>query len=175
MLYKVYEIYRIINAKIRLRKVSHLGKGVRFNGAIRIINKGGKLIIHDKVFISSDFGVTRFRVNKGATLEIGEYTGLTYGCIIEANSTIKIGRNALIGFESVIIDSDYHGIEDRNDIPAPQPITIEDNVWVGARCMILKGVTIGEGSVIGAGSLVTKSIPPRSLAVGSPARVIKTF
>jgi maltose O-acetyltransferase len=73
------------------------------------------------------------------------------------------------------MDDDYHGIEDRHSPPPPKSIILEDNVWLGARVTILKGVTIGHDSVIGAGSVVTKSIPPRSVAVGVPASVIKTF
>jgi len=75
------------------------------------------------------------------------------------------------------MDNDFHRLEPerRNERPDSAPIILEDNVWLGARVIVLKGVTIGEGSVIGAGSVVTKDIPPRSLAVGMPAKVIKTL
>jgi acetyltransferase-like isoleucine patch superfamily enzyme len=56
-----------------------------------------------------------------------------------------------------------------------KPIILEDDVWLGARVIVLKGVTIGQGAVIGAGSVVTRDIPPHSVAVGQPARVVKTF
>jgi acetyltransferase-like isoleucine patch superfamily enzyme len=172
---KLFDLYRIINAKVRLRHVTKLGKRIRLTGHIKIINNGGNFIIRDRAHFDSDFGTTCIKINKGATLDIGEGTGITYRCLIEANSTIKIGRNVLIGFDSVIIDTDYHGIESRHDQVEPAPIIIEDDVWVGARCIILKGVTIGQGAVIGAGSIVTKDIPPHTLAMGTPAHVVKTI
>jgi maltose O-acetyltransferase len=74
-----------------------------------------------------------------------------------------------------MMDNDFHRIEPerRNERAESAPIILENNVWLGARVIVLKGVTIGEGSVIGAGSVVTKNIPSRSLAVGQPAKIIK--
>lgn len=81
---------------------------------------------------------------------------------------------------NVIIYTQNHRT-DRTDIPMREqgmceikPVTIEDDVWLGARVCILPGVTIGKGSIIGACAVVSKSIPPYSLAVGNPAKVVKT-
>ncbi len=85
----------------------------------------------------------------------------------------------LIGSGCLITDTDSHPLhwEDRliNDDSKTKskPIVIEDNVFIGARSIVLKGVTIGFGSVIGAGSVVTQSIPPNVVACGNPARIIK--
>lgn len=89
---------------------------------------------------------------------------------------IKIGDNVMIGPKTIIWGRD-HGMElgtPMNKQPhKKEPIIIEDDVWIGAGAIILKGVKIGTGAVIGAGSLVTKNIPPYAIALGSPAKVVK--
>jgi maltose O-acetyltransferase len=76
-----------------------------------------------------------------------------------------------------ITDNNFHRLEPehRDEIPESAPVIIEENVWLGGRVIVLPGVTIGAGSAVGAGSVVTHNIPPRSLAVGVPARVIKNL
>ena len=108
---------------------------------------------------------------------IGNNSGIGYGC--EINVGVTIGENVMMG-PNVLIYTQNHRT-DRTDIPMReqgmseiQPVIIEDNVWIGARVIILPGVTIGTGSVIGAGAVVPKSIPPYSVAVGNPARVVKS-
>lgn len=86
----------------------------------------------------------------------------------------------MIGSGCLITTTDSHPIhwEARRlntEPPASAPVIIEDDVFIGARSIVLKGVTIGQGAVIGAGSVVTKSIPPRVIAAGNPAKVIKTI
>lgn len=76
-------------------------------------------------------------------------------------------RTDLLGWRMIEIDDNHK--KEEND----QPITIEDDVWIGARAIILKGVRIGKGSVVGAGSVVTKDVPRYSIVAGSPAKVIK--
>jgi maltose O-acetyltransferase len=75
------------------------------------------------------------------------------------------------------MDNDFHRLEPerRDERPLSAPIILEENVWLGARVIVLRGVTIGAGSAIGAGSVVTRDIPPRSLAVGAPAKVIRSL
>jgi maltose O-acetyltransferase len=91
---------------------------------------------------------------------------------------VSIGANVMMGPE-VLIFTNNHCFE-RTDVPMIDqglsevlPVKIEDDVWIGARVIILPGVTIGSGSIIGAGSIVTKSVPPFSIAAGNPAKVIK--
>lgn len=99
-----------------------------------------------------------------------------------AISTIRIGSKVLFGPEVTIMGGDHRfDVVGRYiyDVTEKVPdndrdVVIEDDVWIGARVVILKGVTIGRGSVIGAGSVVTKSIPPYSVAVGNPAKVIRS-
>jgi acetyltransferase-like isoleucine patch superfamily enzyme len=102
---------------------------------------------------------------------IGRFCSIGYRTIIGPN---EHPINSLIT-HPVIYDKNYKFIDNKNIITFEEnkPPIIEDNVWIGANCIIMKGITIGEGSVIGAGSIVTKDIPPYSIAVGVPAKVIK--
>lgn len=116
---------------------------------------------------------------KDAVLEIGNDFGMTGGAIC-ATEKIMIGNHVNIGANSSIIDSDFHPLEAKTRRLTPQdahtaPISIEDDVFIGMNCLILKGVKIGHSSVIGAGSIVTKDIPPLVVACGNPARIIKNI
>lgn len=89
--------------------------------------------------------------------------------------SISLGNNISIAYNVLIQDSDYHTMYDEmgNSKPHTSPITIEDDVWIGANAIILKGVTLGKGCVVTAGGMVTKSAPAYSLIGGNPARIIK--
>lgn len=86
---------------------------------------------------------------------------------------ITIGENTMFSYGNILITS-KHGIDDRGKI-FTAPIKIGKNVWITTRCIVLGGVTIGDNSIIGAGSVVTKDIPPDCLAAGNPAKVVKYF
>ena len=103
-------------------------------------------------------------------LELGEYVGLgdTY---IVAYAPIRVGNNVSMSFKNTIITSS-HDVNDFNTVIG-KPITIGDNVWITTNCTILGGVTIGDNTIIGAGSVVTKDIPANVFAAGNPCRVIK--
>jgi len=114
---------------------------------------------------------------ENSCLEIGENFAMTGGAICVVQS-VRIGNNVNIGANSSIVDTDFHPItpSDRRKNPSAGkslPVVIEDDVFIGMNCIILKGVSIGQGSVIGAGSVVTKSIPPFVIAAGNPAVVVK--
>lgn len=96
------------------------------------------------------------------------------------HESARIGTNVKIGGCVLITDTDAHPMDyvarrSSNDGTKSAPVVIEDDVWVGAHCIILKGVTIGARSIIGAGSVVTKSIPADCVAAGNPCRVIKNL
>jgi maltose O-acetyltransferase len=114
-------------------------------------------------------------VADGGRLEIGARTFVNYGCSIAATQLVRIGQDCKIGKHSILIDNNFHCVEPerRNERPPSAPVILENNVWLGARVIVLPGVTIGADSVVGAGSVVTRSLPPRSLAVGLPARVVR--
>ena len=120
-------------------------------------------------------------------ITIGNGTGMSSACLW-ANSSITIGNHVKIGGDCILLDSDSHSldyhmrrVEERIATPKymsavkTAPIVIEDDVLIGTRCIILKGVTIGARSVIGSGSVVTKSIPPDCIAAGNPCKVVKSI
>jgi acetyltransferase-like isoleucine patch superfamily enzyme len=72
-----------------------------------------------------------------------------------------------------VMDNDQHDVVRHWELPPSDPVIIEDYVWIGSKVVILPGVRIGTGAVIGAGSIVTKDIPPRCVAAGNPARVLR--
>ncbi len=111
--------------------------------------------------------------NPETTIKIGNGTYLNNNCsIIAEGANIDIGRDCLIGQEVNIFSSDFHGLRDRSK-SSKAPVAIGDNVFIGARSMILKGVSIGNNSTIAAGAVVTKDVPPDTVAAGNPAKVIK--
>lgn len=164
----------LANARWRLRKCS-IGSLVQVLGNPRVLNWGGEIVLGEKVIIDSVTARAELVCNPGARLEIGDRTYINYGTSISAHQLVKIGKYCRIGTYCNIADNDFHGIEDRNTLPPSAPVILEDNVWLGAKVIVLRGVTIGHDAVIGAGSVVTRDIPPRSVAVGMPAKVIKTF
>jgi maltose O-acetyltransferase len=133
--------------------------------------------VRDRVQLVSNVARIELGAGPDGFLEIGERTLVNYGCSIAAMKRVTIGERCLIGPHCMIIDSAFHDVdpERRLDPPVGDPITIGENVWLGARVIVLPGVTIGNDSVVGIGSIVTSDIPARSLAVGVPARVIRSL
>lgn len=122
-----------------------------------------------------------FFVDRKCSIIIGNNVGISQSALI-AHDNIYIGNNVKIGGGSCIYTTDFHSLDPKvrasnNDTKAriTAPVVIEDNVFIGARCIILKNVTIGENSIIGAGSVVTKSIPKNQIWAGNPARFIRNI
>ena len=91
-----------------------------------------------------------------------------------AAESIVIGDACMIAHGVYISDADWHGIYDRaQPVGNTKPVTLEDNVWIGDSAIICKGVTIGKNSIIGAGAVVTKDVPPNSIFAGNPAKLVK--
>jgi acetyltransferase-like isoleucine patch superfamily enzyme len=117
-------------------------------------------------------------VNNGVgSVNIGDRTIIGLGNTIIG--PVTIGNDVMFA-QNVVVSAMNHGYEDVNIPPSKQKdiiklISIEDEVWIGANCVITIGVTIGKHSIIGAGSVVTKDVPPYSIAVGNPAKVIKKY
>jgi len=104
-----------------------------------------------------------------AQIRIGNNCGFS-GAVIGAFINVWIGNNVRVGANTLITDSDWHLDDSRTK--EPLPIHICDNVWLGVNVVVLKGVRIGENSIIGANSLVTKDIPANVIAAGSPCKEI---
>lgn len=112
---------------------------------------------------------------KGAHIKIGDGSGLS-GVSIGCASSIELGKDVMVGANSVITDFDWHSMDPyhRNDGHiASRPVHIGDRVWIGANCLILKGVTIGENTVVGAGSVVSSSLPANMICAGNPCKPLK--
>ena len=107
---------------------------------------------------------------KGSTIKIGNNCGFS-GVRIWADKSVIVGNHVRCGANVLITDSDAHTDDPRAG--AVSPVVIEDNVWIGMNVMVLKGVHIGENTLIGAGSIVTSDIPANVVAAGIPCRVIK--
>ena len=102
-------------------------------------------------------------------MRIGDHTFINRRTEIMCRERVSIGQHCAISWDVTIMDTDYHHI---NGISLARPVVIEDHVWV-AKSTILKGVTIGQGSIVAAGSLVNRDVPPFSLVGGVPAKILK--
>lgn len=118
-----------------------------------------------------------FFCDYGRNITLGNNVYLNFNCVILDVAPVKIGNNVMMG-PNVQIYSASHpvdAIERSRGLELGQPVTVEDHVWLGGASILCPGVTVGAGSVIGAGAVVTRDIPPGVLAAGNPARVIKTL
>ncbi|MAY73568.1 MAG: maltose acetyltransferase [Phycisphaerae bacterium] len=116
-----------------------------------------------------------FQCDYGTNIELGEHVFFNFNCVVLDVCRVRIGAHTLIG-PGVQILTPLHPLdaERRRVEEYGRPITIGEDVWVGGGAIILPGVTIGPRSVVGAGSVVTRDIPPDVLAVGNPCRVLRT-
>lgn len=154
------------------------GSGISFNGRIYLDRfKYSTIKIGDNCTFNSHNlfnprGIKKCILHTAtdfAKIEIGNNCGFS-GVSIVCWKSIKIGNNVMVGADTCIGDTDDH--PERLGT-SPEPIEIKDNVFIGMHCLILKGVTIGENSIIGAGSVVTKDIPANCVAAGVPCKVIR--
>lgn len=138
-------------------------------------NAHGVLRIYEEGALSIEGYVRIARSSKvyvAGQLTIGDRTYINAGTMVFARTSVAIGSGCAISWGCEIIDDDFHGIEAAES--TSKPIIIGDNVWIGSHSSVLKGVTIGDGAIIGSRAVVTRDIPPRTLAVGCPAKVVKT-
>lgn len=160
-------------------EVVGLPRILKLPGSKIIINKGVKLVSDWRYNPAGIHGpVTLATFSEDAVIVIGEKASLS-GSILCAVSRIEIGRWAMLGVNTKIYDTDFHCCESlkrrsqKSVKEAPfSAVTVGDDVWIGADCLILKGVEIGSGSVIAARAVVTKSCPSCVIVAGMPARII---
>ena len=176
--------------------------GIHFGKHLRVFNRiyvrkgeGSTITIGDNLIFTSAGGHNPIsgdirgyiRTDKNSILEIGNNCGMS-STLMHVKEKVKIGNNVKIGACCLILDSDFHSLDYRirngsicdenganidSQMAKTKPVVIEDDVLIGARTIILKGVTIGARSVIGAGSVVTRNIPSDCIAAGNPCRVLK--
>jgi len=139
-----------------------------------VIHGGGRFVIGKNVSLRA---TPRLPIElycaPGATVTLSDDCFLNQGVHIACLREVAIGRQSLIADEALIMDTDFHSVGDEPIQTAP--VIVERGAWVGARAIVLKGVTIGEGAIVGAGAVVARSIPSRAVAVGNPARVVRSI
>ena len=163
-----------LNARWHFRRATKLGRRVRLAGRPRVWAKG-TMIIGDRVRIDSIIARVELTADVGGTLEICDRAFVNAGCSIAATKLVRIGADALLGPHCMLIDNAYHHVDPDRRLERPESaaIILEPNVWLGARSIVLPGVTIGEGACVAAGSVVTKDVAPRTLVGGAPAKFIR--
>lgn len=163
------------------RQFGQLGEGARVwypNLAIAkkdmFIGQGSQILQNSRIQTFPQEGLPHPKIR------IGEHCYLGYHLSILAGADVMIGNRVLMASD-ILITTEAHGMDPESEIPymdqplSVAPVSIGDGCWLGEKVMVMPGVTIGEKSIIGAGSIVTKDIPAFSIAVGNPARVIKKY
>ena len=165
----------VARARWYLRSAT-LGERVRVWGRLVVANRG-QLVIANRVKLSGTIVPIQLATGPRGKLEIGERVSINYGCSIGATELVHIGARSRLGPYVMVVDNSFHHLEPelRHVRPPSAPVILEDDVWLGARVIVLPGVRMGAGSVAAAGSVVTRDVPPRTLVAGSPARVVRTF
>lgn len=135
------------------------------------IQRDGLLRLGTGVWLRTEHGTNQLTVFPGARVEIGD-EALINGAMLHAKCLIRIGAQARLGFGVRIFDADLHDL-DRETPERVAPVRIGERVWLGADVIVLRGVTIGDDTVVGAGSVVTRDLPARVLAAGVPASVLR--
>lgn len=157
----------VVRGILKKPKFNKSGKLLRVEKGVRVMKNNGTVTLGDRVLLHRYVKLSAY----GGKIEIGDNSYIGDRTEIHAGELVKIGNNVNIAWDCNILDRDYHAFESESEVV--KPVTICDNVWIGVRSIVLKGVTIGEGAVVAAGSVVTRDVPARCLVAGNPAKVIK--
>ena len=153
------------------------GTGLSVQNSIPWVEGHLKIRIGNNVVLDANV-LTSGRVEESPTLTIGDGTYVGHKVAINVGKSVTIGNKCLIAPGCLITDNDAHPINPNRRLnnetvtaDAIKQIVIEDNVWIGTRAIILKGVTIGTGAIVGAQAVVTRNVPPNSIVMGNPSKV----
>jgi acetyltransferase-like isoleucine patch superfamily enzyme len=163
-----------LNARWHLRTADSIGNRVTLRGR-PVVSNEGRLTIGNRVRLVSTVATTEIVTLPDGHLEIGNNVFINYGASLVASKHVLIGDGCLIGTHVMVMDCDFHRIEDKEWDTSGEPIILGQKVWLGNRSIVLKGVTIGHDAVVAAGAVVTRDVAPRTLVAGVPARVIREF
>ncbi len=180
MIRKLLKSLRLFALKLQLRQHGVSVKGKIRGNNVHLVNRG-RIELGNNVGLTSfpDGDMSRTSLSTHtpeAVIRIGERSKLN-GTTIHARESVTIKSWCLFGPGTVIIDNDSHPpVRDRDarrEDPASAPVVIGDNVWIGMRSLITKGVTIGDNAIVAAHSVVTRDVPANTLVGGNPARIIR--
>jgi maltose O-acetyltransferase len=166
-------VFALVRARIGLRRCREVPWSVRLRGRVRVAGYGG-IVLGERVRIDGRTVPVELAAWDGS-ITIGDGTFINYGTSISSHSGVTIGKDCLIGNYVLIMDSDYHDLYDRRLPGQTSPIVIGDGAWIGARSIVLKGVRIGEGAVVAAGSTVVQDVPPRTVVGNPTAQVLRVL
>lgn len=143
------------------------------HGPIKVQKNFGDISIgnHSILWDNNRFSAIGISEEKPAKIKIGKWTAIGERTEIHARQSVTIGNECRISWDVVILDRDYHGWGNNPEVV--KPVVIEDHAWLGCKSTILKGVTVGHHSIVGAGAVVFQDVPPYSIVSGNPAKVIK--
>ncbi len=172
---KIKYLFSVLRGECKGRKLGVSGgfkKRFSIYGKLRVIRENGKAELGQYVKLYPDVKISLCgEKDKPATLKIGNNVAIGDRTEIHVGDRVEIGDNSLISWDCCIMDRDYHKFD--GDVEIKRPVKIGKRVWIGCNCLIMKGVTIGDGAVIAAGSVVTKDVPAGALYGGNPARMIR--
>lgn len=167
----ISEAIKLMRGCIRGLSFDKRGKFLRIEKGVRLLKRNSYLEVGRKVQLHRYAKLSAWGGELKAHIIIGDNTAIGDRTEIHAGGRVEIGKGCNIAWDVCIMDRDYHKFNSSEEIV--KPVKIGDNVWIGCNCIVLKGVTIGDGAVIAAGSVVTGDVPPKTLAGGNPARVLK--
>jgi acetyltransferase-like isoleucine patch superfamily enzyme len=136
--------------------------------------RGGSVVLGDAVHFRGAPVRAAFSTGPEGRLSIGDAVFVNYGVTLHAERSVTIGSRVHLGDLCAIWDTDFHALEAGTPVRVA-PVVIEDDVWIGRQAIVLPGVTIGRGSVVAAGAIVTADVPPATLVGGNPARTIRAL
>lgn len=145
---------------------------VACDGKLPVLTGGGKIRIGKRFVVRGRVAPCELSAEGNAQLLIGERVFLNQGVVIAVKESVEIGDDTLIGDFSAIYDSNYHQL-DPSHPDKPRPVEIGKNVWLGNGVLVLPGSKIGDHTVVAARSVVKGILPPRVLAAGNPAVVVR--
>jgi acetyltransferase-like isoleucine patch superfamily enzyme len=137
------------------------------------VHRNGSIELGEGTWLRTEHGQNRLTAYAGGRIRVGPGS-LLNGAMIVAKSEVTLGANTMLAFGVRVLDSDLHDL----DCETPEeiePVRIGSRVWLGANVLVLRGVTIGDDVVVGAGSIVLKDLPDRVVAVGIPARPLRAI
>lgn len=193
---KVLNYFTLLRYRIQYPNLK-LGSGVTIRGKFSVKGKGKVEIGNNCCFISFDnnsntiyvedssarltigdncfFNSTNFLIEKKGQVEVGDYCYFN-GTTVKSVDFIEFKKHCLVS-DALFVDTDFHSIQinrrDPNVHAKTKPICVDENAWIGSQSMIIKGVTIGKNSVIGAGTVVRQSVPENVVVIGNPQQIVK--